>query len=694
MARALFSLLLACWRLPERACHRARFELVRLARGLRGEPRIKALAIADDCGVGPPPRRELVDIVVAVHDALDATIVCLESIVGRTSPPYHLIIVDDGSQPPTRDYLASFATSQAATLIRHERARGYTVSINRALAARKGEAVVLLNSDTEVTTGWLDRLLECARSDPRIGLAGPLSNTASWQSIPAVFDRHGDWARNPLPAGWSIADQSRWLAEHSGRCYPRLPVLNGFCLLVTGAALEALGPFDEEAFPQGYGEETDYCMRARRSGFELAVADDAYVFHAQSRSFSDERRHELVERSDLLLAQRYGSGVMSEVARACRDDLVLHGVRARAAQAADRERLVRAGLERFEGKRLLFLLPVAEPGGGAHVVMQEAEAMARMGVDVRICALARFENEFRTAFPPPIPATVFIREPDELERLASRFDAVVATVCHSVAWLAAVPAAVRRAYYVQDFEPLFFPPDSPGSRVALASYTLFDDLVRITKSRWNADKVLEATGAECHVVGPSVDVDRFQPLQRRPGVVRVAAMVRPSTPRRQPGLTLRVLRELARDLAGQVEIVTFGCPADDPEFLRDCRGLELNHAGVITRRKLARLLATVDIFADFSEYQAMGLTALEAMAAGASVVVPVAGGAGEFARDGRTAVAVDTRSEAACLGALAGLARDRRGREALAREGMSEAVRHHPERAAYRFLEALFGEGS
>ena len=50
---------------------------------------------------------------------------------------------------------------------------------------------------------------------------------------------------------------------------------------------------DEENFPIGYGEENDYCIRAADAGFTLAIADDAYVFHAKSKSFGHSRRKEL-----------------------------------------------------------------------------------------------------------------------------------------------------------------------------------------------------------------------------------------------------------------------------------------------------------------------------------------------------------------------------------------------------------------
>ena len=68
------------------------------------------------------------------------------------------------------------------------------------MRASTGEYVVLLNSDTIVTEGWLDRIVACGEEDDRIGVLGPLSNAASHQSVPELREA-GKWATNALPTG-------------------------------------------------------------------------------------------------------------------------------------------------------------------------------------------------------------------------------------------------------------------------------------------------------------------------------------------------------------------------------------------------------------------------------------------------------------------------------------------------------------
>src|SRR5690606_36189016 len=109
-------------------------------------------------------------IVVCVHNALADVERCLESVVQHTTAPYSVILVDDGSEAPTRDYLAAFAAEHGATLLRNESATGYTRAANQGLREATADYVVLLNSDTIVTSGWLDRMIACAESDSEIGM--------------------------------------------------------------------------------------------------------------------------------------------------------------------------------------------------------------------------------------------------------------------------------------------------------------------------------------------------------------------------------------------------------------------------------------------------------------------------------------------------------------------------------------------
>jgi len=641
------------------------------------------------------PHEKPVTVIVTVHNALDDVRRCLHSLIRHTVPPYDLVLVDDGSDPATRDYLREFAVSQDALLLRNDVAKGYTFAANQGLRAAQGEHVVLLNSDTIVAEQWLDRVVMCAESDPRIGLVGPLSNTASWQSVPAVHE-NGDWAANPIPDGLSVGDMARLIAAFSGRTYPRMAFLNGFCLLLKRRVIEDIGYFDEENFGRGYGEENDYCLRARAAGWVLAVADDTYIYHAQGRSYSNERRKQLYEHADRMLHAKHDSGLIARGVRQCQDDLVLLGLRARAGVLPRRKRLIDDGRRLWEGARVVFILPVGGIGGGANVVLTEARAMQRFGVDALVLNLTACQKSFRQSYPDPGVRMAFAPSEDAIPDLVSEYDAVIATANQSVSWMQPLVGRTRSprlGYYIQDFEPHFFAPGSVEHQRAVASYTAIPNLVRFTKTEWNRDELRAQVGVDAMVVGPSCDVDLFRPrTAERSDKLRVCAMIRPSSARRGARETMERLAEIDRVYGERVEIQLFGDDPGLPLFLDLPRGFRWTHYGCLTREHVASLLSTQDVFADFSHYQAMGLTAMEAMATGLGVIVPQAGGATSFAVHGTNALAVDTSRRQDCLQAIASLVEDASLLARIRRRALADVVAHVPEQSAFNILSALFGD--
>jgi len=642
-----------------------------------------------------------VDIIICVHNALIDVKKCLESVIKHTKSPYSLILVDDGSAVPTKSYLEDFAERFTLHLIRNEIAKGYTIASNQGLRSSIADYVVLLNSDTIVAHDWLDRMIECAESDDKVGIVGPLSNTASWQSVPEI-EENSDWAQNILPPDISVEQMGRLIARYSARLYPEIPFLNGFCLLIKRVLINDIGYFDEELFGKGYGEENDYCIRARKAQWKLRIADDVYIYHAQSRSYSNETRKELCKIANEALVKKHGQTIISEGVFNCRYDRALEGIRARTKAFFFRQQLISEANNRWGGKQILIILPVIDPGGGAYVVIQERRAMLEMGVFVCLMNLKIFKEKFELNYP-DLESPVIYSQPDKISIIAKKFDAVIATANTSVAWLESVirkDGIPIRGYYVQDFEPHFYPEGSKEFAISWESYTKFPDLIRITKTKWNKEIVKEKIGVNCQVVGPSVDIDLFRPRQRNESdsqnrTVYVGAMIRPSTPRRASLLTMNILREVWRHNRNKVKIITFGCERNELNTLNFSKDFNYHHIDVvISRKELASLLNEIDIFVDFSSHQAMGLTALEAMACGATVIVPQAGGSKEFVKHELNGLVVDTSSEKACFEALNRLVSDDELRIKLGRQALKDACQYPPEKAAFNTLMEIFKQSN
>ena len=235
---------------------------------------------------------------------------CLQSVLDASGFD-QLILAYDGEDDALGADLRSLAVTAGAEFYSHDRTLGYTAGSNQILRRATGDIVVLLNSDTVVPHGWIGRLL-LPFADPDTGLAGPWSNAATVQSVPELPSIAG-YDANRLPAGTDVEDVNATIARHLEPASPEVPALNGFCLAIRRGVVESIGLFDAEAFPEGYGEELDYALRARAAGFTLRVADALYVHHAKSHSFGKERREILSKAGKQKLRQLYGDDATGEL---------------------------------------------------------------------------------------------------------------------------------------------------------------------------------------------------------------------------------------------------------------------------------------------------------------------------------------------------------------------------------------------
>ncbi len=259
------------------------------------------------------PGRSL-EVVICVHDAVEETLDCLDSVKRCTTVPHIVTVVNDGSNGSTRAQLRKYAQGAPwIRLIESETQMGYTKAANAGLSSATADWLVLLNSDTIVTPGWIDGFFEVLDARPDVSFIGPLSNAASWQSVPDVRDSASGWKINVLPEGMTIDEMAALVAELSPRQFPEVPLLNGFCTMMRRRAVEELGFLDEVNFPQGYGEENDLCLRARTAGHRLALADHVYVYHVKSASFGAQRRNQLSKRGTERLLAKHPNADMQKL---------------------------------------------------------------------------------------------------------------------------------------------------------------------------------------------------------------------------------------------------------------------------------------------------------------------------------------------------------------------------------------------
>jgi GT2 family glycosyltransferase len=248
---------------------------------------------------------DAVTVIVPVYAGIDDVRRCLDSVLRHCSTSAtaaELLVIDDASpEQAIRDHLRTLEASSSPLPIRvltNTENVGFVGSVNRGLTSTAGD-VIVLNADTVVTEGWLDRMAAAA-AEPDVATVTPLTNFGSICTVPTsvidAFDLAGHEPR--------IDECARFVSEASLHLLPEVITGVGFCLYVRRDAIVECGLLDEETFGLGYGEEVDFCLRATRLGFRHLVEDSTFVYHRGGGSFGD-RREEGLRRGSALIHARH-----------------------------------------------------------------------------------------------------------------------------------------------------------------------------------------------------------------------------------------------------------------------------------------------------------------------------------------------------------------------------------------------------
>ncbi|MDB5894740.1 MAG: glycosyltransferase [Rhodoferax sp.] len=218
-----------------------------------------------------------VSVVVLTYNNLALTEACLASLLRESDyPNLEIVVVDNASSDGSREYLQQFAAEHPATrLILNDTNLGFAAGNNVGLAAATGEYLVILNNDTVVTRGWVMGLMRHLQRDPAVGLVGPVTNNIG--NAAKLNTSYTDIAQMPSEA-FSLT-----LARMGGSFPIRTAAF--FCVMFHRAVYDACGPMSED-YGRGFFEDDDYCRRVEQEGLRVECAEDVFVHHHLSASFS------------------------------------------------------------------------------------------------------------------------------------------------------------------------------------------------------------------------------------------------------------------------------------------------------------------------------------------------------------------------------------------------------------------------
>ena len=217
----------------------------------------------------------LCDIIIPVWNLPQKTSRCLQSILSRTLLSYRLILIDNASEKPTAEFLHEFQKTATCPvlLIRNEENLGNIRAVNQGIRLSRAPYVCILDNDTVVFHGWLEKMINAANSKKDIGIVNPASNSLGFIK--------------PWYLSWDFF--AKKIGEEKKGKVVEMATAVGFCMLIKREVIERIGGWCED-YGMGYYEDRDYSLRSAQAGFQCVVARDAFVYHEEHASFRRLRR--------------------------------------------------------------------------------------------------------------------------------------------------------------------------------------------------------------------------------------------------------------------------------------------------------------------------------------------------------------------------------------------------------------------
>jgi GT2 family glycosyltransferase len=223
-----------------------------------------------------------ISVCIVTYKARELLRKCLQTLIKNTESSLEIIVVDNGSGDGTAEMIQKEYPS--IQYIRNSVNQGYTKPMNQALRKSRGGYVLQLNPDTEVLPGAIDTLANFLNDNPVVGICGPkvLNRDGSFQAQ----CRRGEsrpWAVISYFSGLStLFPESEFFGQYLLNYFDEdstHPVagVSGSCMLVRKEVFEQIGYLDERFF--AFQEDSDFCLRTCRAGWEVYYVPDARIIH-------------------------------------------------------------------------------------------------------------------------------------------------------------------------------------------------------------------------------------------------------------------------------------------------------------------------------------------------------------------------------------------------------------------------------
>lgn len=210
-----------------------------------------------------------VTVIIQVYNRLEKARRCVESVLQYTQGiDYELILIDNGSGPDVLEYFSS-VQYEKKKIVRVTKNIGATYPKLVLSLNELGRFICMLGDDIIVTSRWMDNLLDCIKSDPKIGLVNAMSNnTSNLQEVALSYQSYEDMQQKAKQ--FNRSDPRKW--------EDRQRIITLGTLFRKEALLSAGWPVSDVGFFHDFGDD-DIAFRMRRAGYRVVLAGDTWICH-------------------------------------------------------------------------------------------------------------------------------------------------------------------------------------------------------------------------------------------------------------------------------------------------------------------------------------------------------------------------------------------------------------------------------
>ncbi|CAN5643944.1 hypothetical protein BH23PAT2_BH23PAT2_03830 [soil metagenome] len=249
------------------------------------------------------PNNNAITVVVPVYGDWTSLKECINSLKKYVDNSKHMVMLVNDCGPDVAEMEVGIKGAIKGlhnfTYYKNKKNLGFVGTCNKVVNEldKTGNDILLLNSDTKVSEGFLDEMSDVLYASKDHGVVSPRSNNATLATIPL----------SSAPQKGIDSKESYKIYLKIKNILPRyneVPVAHGFCMLIRRDLINKFGLFDA-AFGKGYGEEVDFCMRIKQGGYKSVLSNRSYVFHLEARSFTLEAKAEMLAVNNKIVWKRY-----------------------------------------------------------------------------------------------------------------------------------------------------------------------------------------------------------------------------------------------------------------------------------------------------------------------------------------------------------------------------------------------------